>query len=190
MAKKKQTKAEIIGITPEPVDLTKRRGSLLKRLQAEAAKRTGAVQQVLRKMHQLVASTEPEAPYQEKLFGDVAESFSRLLKSAQGSKAPVEIPEIVAESNQFVMDHAASLRERMEKVGLEVPPEKKIAAEKAAAISQGIKDEMSKAPHRNSGEILGNVDAPLKGQPTQPEKKIPEDLKKWVNPGLGRIGNK
>jgi hypothetical protein len=191
MAKKKQSRAEIIGLAAEPAELIKRRASLLKRLQTAAGKSTGAMQQVLRKMHQLVASTEPDAPYDENLFPEVAQSFQRLVKFAQGSKKPVEIPEIVAEANQLVIDHASSLRQRMEAVGLDVPAEKKIAVEKVAAMAQGIKDEMAKAPtRRNTGEILGNVDAPVAGGPAVPEKKIPEDLKKWVNPGLGRIGNK
>jgi hypothetical protein len=190
MAKKKQTQAESLGIAPEPADLAERRGSMLKSLHAQAAKSSGPMQAVLRKMHQLVANTAPDAPWQAALYGEVAGAFKRLLKSMESAKKPLEIPDILAESNEYLVDSLTSLRERMQAAGLDVPAEKKIAVEQAAAIAQGIKDEMAKAPRRNTGEILGNVDAPVAGGPAAPEKKIPEDLKKWVNPGLGRIGNK
>jgi hypothetical protein len=191
MAKKKQSKEDSLGIAHEPAALAKRRSSVLKSLQTQSSKSSGPLQQVLRKLHQLVASTEPDALYDGKLYGEVAAAFQRLVKSMETAKKPLEIPDIIAEANEFIVESLNSLRDRMQKAGLEVPAEKKIAVEQAAAIAQGIKDEMAKAPsRRNTGEILGNVDAPVAGGPATPEKKIPEDLKKWVNPGRGRIGNK
>jgi hypothetical protein len=193
MSKKKpqQTREEIMGLAAEPGDLGKRRADLIDRLEADAAKTAGPVQQVLRKLQQLLGSTDPSAAYQgENFFKDVAGAMQRLVKFAQSTTEKVVIPAVVLEVNDYIRDHAASLRKRMETAGIEVTAEAKAVFESAQAAVQTFKDEMARAPAAQvAGEKLGNVDAPVKGEPAKPEK-VPENLKNWVNPGLGRIGNK
>ncbi len=187
-----KTKEELVGLEPEPAQMGRRRDSFLNKLQEAAAGAEGPLEQVLRKMHDLVASTHPAASFRAGLYREVANSFVEYFKVKRSGKPISPIPALVSDANDFVLEHATSLKTRMEKAGIPLTAAAKQKFAKATSIardvSNTIKDEMDTAPRRETGEFLGCADA-AKGEAAE-AREVPEDLKNWVNPALGRIGNK
>jgi hypothetical protein len=188
----KKPKPTAIDLTIEAPGFAERRNDLLQRLQSELKASSGSVQLILRQMFELVDSTNPKKPYRPSLFGEIEGGIRRVVKDANASKKPLSIPEILTEANDFVYAHAEQLKQRLRDAGHAVKDSTVEMAEATQRSTKGIARALNdgmEAPRRSSGALLGDVDAPVTTGPSQ-EKKVPEDLKKWVNPGLGRIGNK
>jgi len=83
----------------EPPELTTRREQLLLALEKEAKVATGTAEPVLRKMHELLASTQPCAPFNPALYEDVKTAFVNF------TKAPVfPPPAIIMECLAFMQE--------------------------------------------------------------------------------------
>ena len=83
----------------EPPELVARREQLLATLEKEAKVATGTAEPVLRKMHELLASTQPGAPFNPALYEDVKVAFVNF------TQAPVfPPPAIIMECLAFMQE--------------------------------------------------------------------------------------
>ena len=83
----------------EPPELAARREQLLLALEKEAKVATGTAEPVLRKMHELLASTQPGAPFNPALYEGVKTAFVNF------TQAPVfPPPAIIMECLAFMQE--------------------------------------------------------------------------------------
>jgi hypothetical protein len=83
----------------EPPELAAKRERLLVELEKEAKVATGTAQPVLQKMHELLVSTQPGAPFDAALYEGVKTAFVNF------TKAPVfPPPAIIMECLQFLQE--------------------------------------------------------------------------------------
>jgi len=189
-----RTPEELLGLDAEPSELRVRREEVLTKLRQQVGAASGAVADVFRCVIEAVSNTKPGSEFRPELVKNLGVAIEAFSKESQCSKQPLKLPSVLQEATTFIGDHLASARQRMAKAGVEIPEDIKNKAaklvEEAAHTVKSIQDTMESAPGRRAtGELLGSVDAPLSGS-TAPQKEVPEDLKNWKNPALGRIGNK
>ncbi|ATB36195.1 hypothetical protein CYFUS_001609 [Cystobacter fuscus] len=95
-----QTTPNSSALPIEPPELVARREQLLATLEKEAKVATGTAEPVLRKMHELLASTQPGAPFDPALYEGVRSAFVSF------TQAPVFPPPAI------LMECLAFLQER------------------------------------------------------------------------------
>lgn len=194
---------------PEPPELAAERDRLLPELEKQAKSATGAAQQVLRKLHELIAHTKPGAPFDYQIYGDVKNAFERFMKD------PVlPPPAIIMQCVEFMQRRlvAFGFTGKMElPPGAPPPPPGLIdtslsggsaapavsapaaAPQPGAQAGRGAKDgfEGSAKPRAQTGLTLNpETAAPPPGAPAEnkPEQQQLESFKTWMkNPHIGKV---
>jgi CBS domain-containing protein len=185
----------------EPPELVAKRDRLLAALEKETKAASGTVQQVMRKMHDLLSNTKVSAPLNLGLYTDVKNVFARYMKEPV-TAAP---PAILMECVEFMQERlvAVGFTGQMEwpEGAPPMPPEfAKAAAEAApapvappppappAARTTGVKDgfEGSGAPKR--GLSLNPEATPPPSSEPKAEQQQLDSFKTWMkNPGFGKV---
>jgi hypothetical protein len=192
---------------PEPPELAVEREKLLPELEKQAKAATGTTQQVLRKLHELIAHTKPGAPFDFQIYSDVKGAFERFMKD------PVLPPPAV------IMQCVEFMQKRLVAFGftgkMELPPgapppppgiEGSISGSTSApAVSApaapapsapvargGAKDgfEGSSAKPQSRPTLNPETTPPPPGAPTEtkPEQQQLESFKTWMkNPHIGKV---
>jgi len=192
---------------PEPPALAVERERLLPELEKQAKAATGATQQVLRKLHELIAHTKPGAPFDFQIYSDVKGAFERFMKD------PVlPPPPVIMQCVEFMQERlvAFGFTGKMElPPGAPPPPPELVgsisggtsapavsapaaAAPRAAPAVRGAKDgfEGSTAKTQSRPTLNPETAAPPPGAPTEnkPEQQQLESFKTWMkNPHVGKV---
>jgi hypothetical protein len=69
-----------VAFPPEPPELVAERDRLLPELEKQAKAASGTAQQVLRKLHELIAHTKPGAPFDIQIYAETKAAFERFMK--------------------------------------------------------------------------------------------------------------
>lgn len=69
-----------VAFPPEPPELVAERDRLLPELEKQAKATSGTAQQVLRKLHELIAHTKPGAPFDIAIYAETKLAFERFMK--------------------------------------------------------------------------------------------------------------
>jgi hypothetical protein len=180
-------------LEPEEPAVARQREAIVKALLQACAKASEPVLPLLRKMHDVLVSTRPNAVYREDAHKQAVEAYIEIVRRMQSTGKPIEVPDIVAEANQFLTDHALQLQARLEKAGLAVPEDPNAQAKLAAiaiAVSGSNADGMSTAQAKGPSTALGAIDVPPNAATAVSNKEVPAELKGWVNPEIGKIGSR
>lgn len=179
----------LTGVEPESSEHAQRRRDIVDRLGKEARQAPGGpYREVLERMRDFIESTAPQADFRPAIIAKLAAAMKALLDTV---KQPFQVPVVLIDANKFLGDHAAGMAARAAQAGMNVPQGvgEKIAAATSVmeSIASGVVDMMTAAQRSDTPALLGSAYAP----PTKPEEektRVPEDLKNWVNPAIGRIG--
>ncbi len=178
-------------LEPEERRFTEQREEVLKRLEATFPKSTGKVLRLLKQMHEVLASTRPNSIYKDAVHKQAVDTFLEILKEMRSTQKVIEVPAVFEEANQFVADHGDRLRARLEKAGVPLAPKpdtKADLAELYIAFADVNSDGMAIDKGKPLARSLGAMDAAPDEGAAKDERKVPEELKNWVNPALGRLG--
>lgn len=180
-----------------PPALAARRDALLETLDEKVATAKGPAQQMLRFTAMFIRALEPQGDLvqhlsnQFRFHNDMAAVVNSVSKGADGNLKPFqELLPVIRECQAFCVDAAGWMKEWAGKSGVDAAVAAKAAeVVSTAATAMGkLADGFEGGPKRRAtGEFLGNVDAAPAGTATEDKRRQPEDLKKWVNPGLGKI---
>lgn len=182
-----------VKLEPEEPAVARQREAIIKALLQACLKASEPVLPLLRKMHDVLVSTRPNAVYREDTHRQAVEAYIEIVQRMQSTGKPIEVPDIVAEANQFLTDHALRLQARLEKAGFPVPEDPNAQAKLAAiaiAVSGSNADGMSTAQARGPSTALGSIDALPGAAAAVSDKEVPAELKGWVNPEIGKIGSR
>ncbi|AKJ05814.1 hypothetical protein ATI61_110435 [Archangium gephyra] len=197
---KKQNANEEYPLPTEPPELVAKREKLLAALEKQAKTATGTAQPVLRKMHELVASTKVGVPLNANLYNEVKEAFVRFTKD------PVLPPPTI------IMEVVEFMQERLAAVGFTgqmewpegappvpagfvgallegAPASGGAPAAPAQRPAAGVKDGFEGSSSQRK-MTLNPETAPAPAASTDPksEQQQLESFKTWMkNPALGKV---
>ncbi|WNG45662.1 hypothetical protein F0U60_17305 [Archangium minus] len=164
-----------------PADLVAKRDHIIAELEKAAKDASGTLQQVLRKMVTLLASTKPGAPYNPQSLQDVKDAFTRYSQDPEAVAKPR--PAILMESVEWMQAYLAS---RGFPVAGAAPAASAPAASKPASAAKGAKDSFESGGSQHARSLGGDVPVPP-GQPNKEQEQL-ESMKSWMlNPGLGKV---
>lgn len=191
-AHQRPAKAPVKLESEEPA-VARQREAIIKALLQACAKASEPVLPLLRKMHDVLVSTRPNAVYREDTHKQAVEAYIEIVQRMQSTGKPIEVPDIVAEANQFLTDHALQLQARLEKAGFPVQEDPNAQAKLAAiaiAVSGSNADGMSIAQAKGPSTVLGSIDVPSDAGAAVSDKGVPAELRSWVNPEIGNINSR
>lgn len=175
-------------------ELTKKREGIIAGLDAAAKGSTGTLQQVLRKMSELLVNTKDGAQMNMQLYQDVKDAFNRHLSEAGKNPALATMPPILIESVEWMQTY---LTERGVAPAAAAPaPAATAPAAKPAAGQATAKDAFeSGSAAKKRAMVTGDVPPPpsvaaTPGKPpdSQEVQKDLESFKAWMkNPALGKL---
>ncbi|QRK04584.1 hypothetical protein JQX13_30575 [Archangium violaceum] len=164
-----------------PADLVAKRDQIVAELEKAAKEASGTLQQVLRKMITLLASTKPGAPYDPQSLQDVKDAFVRYSQDPEALAKPR--PAILMESVEWMQAYLASRGFPVQGAG--AAPAAAPASKPAAAAGTASKDSFESGSAQHARSLGGDVPVPP-GQSKEQEQL--ESMKSWMlNPSLGKV---
>ncbi|RKG82922.1 hypothetical protein [Corallococcus terminator] len=174
-----------------PEELTKKREGIIAGLDTAAKGATGTLQQVLRKMSELLVNTKDGAQMNMQLYQDVKDAFNRHLGEAGKNPALASMPPVLIESVEWMQTYltergVAPKAAAAPAAAAPTPPAAKSAGPAAA------KDAFeSSAGAKKRAVLTGDVPPPPAAPPAQDTQEVQKDLesfKAWMkNPSLGKL---
>ncbi|MCY1045173.1 hypothetical protein OV208_27915 [Corallococcus sp. bb12-1] len=179
-----------------PEELTKKREGIISGLDAASKGATGTLQQVLRKMSELIVNTKDGAHMNMALYQDVKDAFNRHLGEAGKNPALASMPPVLIEAVEWMQNYLTS--RGFEPSAAAAPAAAAAApaqvAKPAAGGPSGAKDAfVSDSAAKKRAAITGDVPPPpsIANAPppsTQEVQKDLESFKAWMkNPALGKL---
>lgn len=166
---------------PEPAELVQMRDKLLVELEKQAKTATGTLQQVLRKMIELLNHTKPGSPMNFALYEEVKEAFVRFSKDPGTTPPPMVLMECV----EF-------LQSRLNAFGF-TPSQQPAEAAPAAAPAPrpagvaATKDGFESSGPQRSLSINPEADVRPTADPKSEQQQL-ESFKAWMkNPSIGKV---
>ncbi|RYZ33827.1 MAG: hypothetical protein EOO71_40940 [Myxococcaceae bacterium] len=178
-----------------PEELTKKREGIISGLDAASKGATGTLQQVLRKMSELLVNTKDGAHMNMALYQDVKDAFNRHLGEAGKNPALAAMPPVLIEAVEWMQNYLTSRGFEPSAAAAPAAAAPAAAAKPAAAAGPGgPKDAfVSDSAAKKRAAITGDVPPPpsIANAPppnTQEVQKDLESFKAWMkNPALGKL---
>lgn len=177
-----------------PEELTKKRESIITGLDAAAKTATGTLQQVLRKMSELLANTKDGAHMNMALYQDVKDAFNRHLGEAGKNPALAAMPPVLIESVEWMQNYLTARGFDPAAAATPAAAAPTPAAKPAAAAgASGGRDAFeSDSAAKKRAAITGDVPPPPAVANAKPDsqevQKDLESFKAWMkNPALGKL---
>ncbi|RKH10752.1 hypothetical protein D7Y13_18300 [Corallococcus praedator] len=178
-----------------PEELTKKREGIISGLDAASKGATGTLQQVLRKMSELLVNTKDGAHMNMALYQDVKDAFNRHLGEAGKNPALATMPPVLIEAVEWMQNYLTSRGfEPSAAAPAAAAAPAQVAKPAAAAGQAGPKDAfVSDSAAKKRAAITGDVPPPpsIANAPppsTQEVQKDLESFKAWMkNPALGKL---
>ena len=198
-------KKEKLPLPPEPKELVEKREKLLVELERQEKSAQGTFLQVVRTMKMLVSSTDPGAPFDQRLYGDVSGALQRFMKDPILPVPPV-LGMVVEYLSLRLNTYGVTIQNAVKEMNPELhaklaftPPSEVTpaapaapaalaapAAPAAASSGKGPKDGFETAAKR---PLSLDPDAAPAGpaDPKKEQQKL-ESFKAWMkNPSLGKL---
>ncbi|MCE9666645.1 hypothetical protein LY474_02365 [Myxococcus stipitatus] len=193
------SKKAMLPLPPEPPALAEKREKLLVELEAQTKTAQGSYLQVVRTMKMLIASTNPTAPLDERLYGDVTGALNRFTKDPVLPIPPL-LGELVSYLQERLSTYGTAIQNELKEINPELHAKMAVtlpgapaaapaapAAPPARTTGAGAKDGFESSSKRSlSLDPEANPPPPAPGQ-GQKDAQL-ESFKAWMkNPSLGKL---